>query len=51
MLALRRRAGVWEEQLIKSSGTYRTPLLPGFKMELKGVLGVGKGKGKGRRSR
>jgi Uma2 family endonuclease len=46
MLALRRRAGVWEEQHVKASETYRTPLLPGFKLELKGVLRVGKGKGR-----
>jgi Uma2 family endonuclease len=44
MLALRRRAGVWEEQHVKASETYRTPLLPGFKLESKGILGVGKGR-------
>jgi Uma2 family endonuclease len=46
LLALRRRAGIWDKQVVKPPVLYRTPLLPGFKLDLRPVLVAEKPKGR-----
>jgi Uma2 family endonuclease len=50
LTAKRRVAGEWRDRVVKPPEKYRTPLLPGFALDLAAVFAVaGKGKRRGKR--
>jgi Uma2 family endonuclease len=49
LTAKRRIAGEWRDRVVKPSERYRTPLLPGFELDLASIFAAGSGKRRGKR--